>query len=218
MGLVGGFWSLVLVRLALGAGEGATLPTATRVMGVWVKAGSRGFAQGVTHSFARLGNALTPPLFALLIAAWGWRGSFVVSGLASFLWVAVWFWYFRDNPRDHSGVSEAELAVLPTANKNESNPVPWGRLIRRMMPTTAVYFCYGWTLWVYVSWLPQFFQQGYQLDLKNSALFAGSIFFAGVVGDALGGVMTDTILKWTKSLVWARSRAIVLASSFRSFV
>ena len=28
----------------------------------------RGFAQGITHSCARLGNALTPPLVAWLIA------------------------------------------------------------------------------------------------------------------------------------------------------
>ena len=35
----------------------------------WVPAAKRGFAQGMTHSFSRLGNAVTPPLVALLMVA-----------------------------------------------------------------------------------------------------------------------------------------------------
>src|SRR3954471_23156837 len=61
-GLAAGLLSLMIFRLALGFGEGATFPTATRAMQNWVPAGRRGFAQGITHSFARLGNAVTPPI------------------------------------------------------------------------------------------------------------------------------------------------------------
>src|SRR5689334_24538807 len=45
-GLVGGLASLIVVRLLLGLGEGATFPTATRAMSNWVAKESRGFAQG----------------------------------------------------------------------------------------------------------------------------------------------------------------------------
>src|SRR5437773_11912488 len=61
-GLVGGLAALVLVRVLVGVGEGATFPVATRAMQSWIAAGDRGFAQGITHSFARLGNAVTPPI------------------------------------------------------------------------------------------------------------------------------------------------------------
>ena len=54
-----------------------------------------------------------PPLVAYLILAWSWRGSFVVLGVVSLVWVVVWFLYFRDNPREHTGISEDELNVLP---------------------------------------------------------------------------------------------------------
>ena len=80
-GLAGGFWSLIFARFVLGLGEGATFPTSTRAMSSWTRAGWRGFAQGITHSFARFGNAVTPPLVAALIAATSWRGSFVVLGI-----------------------------------------------------------------------------------------------------------------------------------------
>ena len=72
-GAVGGLAGLFAARLALGIGEGATFPTATRAMAAWVPERSWGFAQGITHSFARIGSAITPPL----IACWsGWcRGA-----------------------------------------------------------------------------------------------------------------------------------------------
>src|SRR5262245_31687154 len=66
-GLVGGLTSLFLARVLLGVGEGATFPVATRAMQNWTPSGRRGFAQGLTHSFARLGNAVTPPIVAWLI-------------------------------------------------------------------------------------------------------------------------------------------------------
>ena len=210
-GLTGGLLSLFLARLLLGIGEGATFPTATRAMANWTPAGKRGFAQGITHSFARLGNAIAPPLVVALMALLTWRGSFVALGLVSLIWVAAWSLYFRDDPRDHAGVSEQELALLPTfrtAAQLRKEPVPWRVLSRRMAPVIVVYFCYGWTLWLYLNWLPSFFQHGMKLNLKDSALFSAAVFFAGVVGDALGGIISDSILHRTGNVVRARSHLV----------
>src|SRR5450631_3734101 len=85
-GFVNSLLTLFIARVALGFGEGATFPTATRAMQYWTPAGKRGFAQGITHAFARLGNAITPPLIAALMFWLTWRGSFVALGLVSLLW------------------------------------------------------------------------------------------------------------------------------------
>src|SRR3984957_4253935 len=45
-GAAGGFVSLFALRVALGFGEGAAFPTATRAMSSWTPAGSWAFAQG----------------------------------------------------------------------------------------------------------------------------------------------------------------------------
>ena len=87
-GLAGSFLTLFLVRLMLGFGEGATFPVATRAMQAWTPPDRRGFAQGLTHAFSRVGNSITPPLVAALIGIISWRGSFVVLGLGSFAWDA----------------------------------------------------------------------------------------------------------------------------------
>lgn len=210
-GFVGGLVSLFLARVLLGFGEGATFPTATRAMQNWTAPGKRGFAQGITHAFARFGNAVAPPIVAFLIYQVGWRMGFVILGVASFAWVVVWYAYFRDDPKDHPAITPEELAVLPTASKvGGKQTIPWGRLTRRMLPVTLTYFCYGWTLWLFLGWLPSFFKLNYGLDLKNSALFASGVFFAGVVGDTLGGVFSDRILKKTGNLKLARLSVIVV--------
>jgi MFS family permease len=202
--------ALFLARFALGFGEGATFPTATRAMQYWTPATSRGFAQGLTHAFARLGNAITPPMVALLIAYFTWRGSFIALGLVSLIWGIAWVCYFRNEPRDHAAITEAELATLPPRPTGERPRVPWGPLLRRMWPVTLTYFCYGWTLWLYLNWLPLFFKNNYHLELKNSALFASGVFFAGVIGDSLGGLLSDGILKRTGKVRLARLSIVVL--------
>ena len=116
-----------------------------------------------------------------------WRGSFVVLGLVSLVWGVVWALYFRNEPKDHPDITEAELASLPPRPVKSRPQVPWGPLLRRMWPVTLTYFCYGWTLWLYLNWLPLFFKNSYHLDIRNSALFASGVFFAGVIGDSLGG-------------------------------
>ena len=209
-GLVGSLASMLVARVMLGLGEGATFPTATRAMSDWTAEGKRGFAQGITHSCARLGNALTPPLVAWLIVLVTWRGSFVLLGIVSLVWAVVWLWYFRDDPGKHRGITPAELEVLPRyALRKQKDPVPWSRLTRRMLPVTAVYFCYAWTLWLYLAWIPMFFLHSYNLDLKTSALFSGGVFFGGVVGDALGGIVSDHIFRTTHNLNRARRDLVV---------
>lgn len=213
IGFAGGVVSLFIARFLLGIGEGSAFPTATRALSNWMPASRRGFAQGITHSFARFGNAVTPPLIAFLIVAVSWRGSFIIVGLVSFLWVALWWFYFRDDPRDHAHVTPEEIEQLPpatTTTTTQRRPVPWKRLLKRMMPVTLTDFCYGWTLWLYLNWIPSFFLHQYDLDLKSSALFASGVFFAGVVGDTVGGVLSDYILKRTGRAGTARVSVIVL--------
>jgi sugar phosphate permease len=211
-GFVGGLGSLFLFRVLLGFGEGATFPTATRAMQSWVPKQKRGYAQGLTHAFARLGTAVTPPVVALLMVAFGWRFSFVVVGAVSFAWVLVWFWYFRDDPKNHPSITAEELHSLPppAVVPTEKPKVPWGALIRRIWPVTLTYFCYAWGLWLYLNWIPLFFKNNYHMDIKHSALFSSSVFFAGVVGDTLGGIISDGLLRATGNVRLARIGVIVV--------
>ncbi|MEX3785936.1 MULTISPECIES: MFS transporter [Paraburkholderia] len=212
-GLAGGLASLLAARLVLGFGEGATFPAATSAMSRWVAKEKRGFAQGITHAASRVGNAVAPALIVLVMTTWGWRESFYICGALSLVWVALWAITFTEHPKDHPRITPEELAVLP-AVKPKVAGLPWGKLFRRMTPVTIVYFCYGWTLWLFLSWIPLYFLHNHHLQLQKSAIFASVVFFAGVIGDTLGGLVTDAIFKRTGSLKRARSWMVSVCMLF----
>src|ERR1700723_1745938 len=87
-GMATGLPSLLIARVLLGFGEGATFPAATTAMSRWVARQRRGFAQGITHAAARIGNAAAPGAIVAIMASYGWRSAFFVCALLSFLWVA----------------------------------------------------------------------------------------------------------------------------------
>ncbi len=210
-GLVGSLTALLCVRTLLGFGQGAAFPAATRAMADWTPPTRHGMAQGIMHSSARFGNAMTPPLVVWLIFWTSWRKSFVLLGVISGLWAIVWALYFRDDPRSHSSITPTELQSLPNyaLRKRAKQQIPWGPLVRRMIPVTAVYFCYGWTLWLYVAWIPSYFLHRYQLDLRKSAIFSAGVFLGGVLGAALGGVVSDWLLRKTGNINLARRDIVV---------
>jgi MFS family permease len=211
---VGGLASLFAVRLLLGIGEGATLPAQARAISNWFAKEKRGFVLGLTHSFSRLGNAITPPLIAFLIALYTWRVSFVVTGVFTAIWVIVWAWYFQDEPREHKGMDREKLAALPAnepLRRSQSRiAVPWRAVLRRMRPTMIVYFCIAWTNNLFFAWLPVFFLHGQHLNLMNSAFFSSGVFCAGVLGDIAGGVISDQVLRRTGNVVAARQNVIAI--------
>jgi MFS family permease len=216
-GAARGFISLFALRLALGFGEGAAFPTATRAMSTWVPARSWGFAQGITHSFGRLGTALTPPIMAALLLFVSWRGSFVVLGLLSLVWLFLWAWCFRNEPGEHPGITPAQLSDLPAFVGSGSKAIPWRPLARRILPLTVVDFCYGWTLWLFLSWIPTFFFENYHLNLQSSAMFSAGVLFAGVIGDTVGGLASDRLLRMTGSLIVAR-RSVIVTGFLGAFI
>jgi MFS family permease len=218
-GLATGLLALGAARLLLGLSEGAAFPTATRAMATWLPGDRRGYGQGVVHSAARVGAAVAPLVMAGLIATVGWRAGFVALGVLSGLWSVVWLRRFKDRPQDDERVTDEELGELDithadatpgTAGAGQDRQVPWRRLVARMAPVTLVDFCYGWMLWVYLTWLPSFFEDEYGLALGGFALFTSLVLSAGVISDTMGGMLSDRLLDRTRSVRTARRTNLVI--------
>ncbi|HVV23763.1 MAG TPA: MFS transporter, partial [Pseudonocardiaceae bacterium] len=216
-GLSIGLITLFAARLGLGFGEGASFPTATNAMAKWLPQDRKAFGQGITHAFARVGNAIAPVVVAALITAVNWRFSFLLLGALSLVWGVVWLRYYRDRPADHPKITEQELGELTTNQRKDARPpIPWRSLITRILPVTFVDFCYGWMLWVYLTWIPSFFHDSYGLNLDKFALFSALVLVAGVFGDMAGGMVSDALLRRTGSLKIAR-RAVLVTGLLGSF-
>ena len=90
-------------RLLLGAGEAGGYPSSARVVSRWFPPHERGLASSIFDSGSRAGNLVAIPLCAWLIGSFGWRASFVITGLLGFVWAAAWLVIYR-KPEQHPDV------------------------------------------------------------------------------------------------------------------
>jgi MFS family permease len=211
-GAATGLGSLFAARLALGLGESAAFPTATAAMSRWLPAQLRGTGQGLVHAASRVGSALTPLAVGVLIAVGTWRTSFFVLGLLSLGWSVVWAWYYRDRPRDHAGVGPEELQELARgeAATDRTTGTPWRVIVPALLPVAVVDFCYGWLLWVYITWLPTVFQSSFGLALGAYAVYTSLVLVAGAVGDLAGGQLADSLMLRCRTMRAARRLPLVI--------
>src|SRR5678815_4251572 len=101
---------LMICLFLIGMGEAGAFPISNRGLSRWMLPGERGFAQGATHAGSRLPGAMTPILVATLIGMYSWHMPFFLFALVGIVWAGVWYWYYRDVPREHSGANEGEIA------------------------------------------------------------------------------------------------------------
>jgi sugar phosphate permease len=201
--------SMVACRFLFGMAEAGAFPNATRSLSRWMLASERGWAQGLTHAGARLGGAATPALTVLLISIWGWRAPFIVFAGLGVLWAVLWFWYYRDNPRDHKHVNAAELALIESSlgsPRNLPRHVPWKRILKhpQMWLVGAMYICYGYDAGTFLSWFPAYLNEARGFSITQMGFFASLPLMAGVLGDLAGGWASDRWLRRTGNIKIAR--------------
>jgi sugar phosphate permease len=207
--------SLGACRFLFGVGEAGAFPIATRSLSYWMPPEERGFSQGLPHAASRLGAALTPPLVVILMIHFGWRMPFFLFGLLGLTWAATWYWYYRDRPADHGSVNAAELAVInqPEASAEGSlRSVPWRIILRNrtVWMLAMMYFCYGYSIDIYLDWFPKYLYDSRGVNLKQMGVYASLPFIAGAAGNLLGGWLSDLWAARTGNLTTARRVIAVL--------
>lgn len=206
--------SMMVTRFLFGMGEAGAFPIATRSLSRWMLPAERGWAQGVTHAGARLGGAVTPALVAALILAFGWRMPFFLFALVGLGWAALWFWYYRDTPREHRSVNAGELALIQDAlGKGKARvSVPWKKLLSRpqLWTLSAMYFCYAYCINIFLTWFPKYLADARGFELVAMGLWASAPLAAGVVGDMAGGWFSDRMVKRGAGLKMGR-RVVAIA-------
>jgi len=207
--------SMGVFRFFFGVGEAGAFPIATRSLSRWMLPTERGFAQGITHAASRLGAALTPALVVMMMIRFGWRAPFFFFGLIGLGWAAVWYWYYRDTPAQHSRINAAERQLIEDSLGVRAagvRAVPWRQILRSpsLWTLSLMYFCYGYSIDVYLDWFPKYLNEHRGFNLTQMGIYASLPLLAGAAGDLLGGTMSDRYAKRFGNLKVAR-RVVALA-------
>jgi len=210
-GFATGFVSLVVLRLLFGMGEAGALPSTARAFAHWLPARERGRAFGLTIMAGALGGAVTQPIVVLLLERMSWRAAFPIFGAVGLVWAAAWFRWFRDDPRDHPAVNEAELRLIGSAQPTHHPRVPWGALLRHrgMVALCLMYFCaiYGW--YFYLTWLPTYLLRARGFDLHAVGWLAALPMLGIAGGVLLGGWLSDGLARRFGTRPGRRAPALV---------
>jgi len=196
---------LLLTRLGLGASEAPIYPAGGKLNGIWMTQTERGRGATLLDGGAPLGAALGSIVIAWLIAAFNsWRMAFVIAGVGTIL-CGLWAWYYiRNSPREHPSVNEAEARYIEQAHALEdaaSTPSSGRSWVAYFSFRSVWCMCLGWfffnvTFYGLLTWMPTYLFKVHNLDIKSLGNTSFIIFFAGFIGELIGGWIGD---RWRES-------------------
>ncbi len=209
-GLANSVFGFAASRFLLGIGEGFNWPGANKTVAEWFPSQERSLAVAIFDSGSSVGGALAALILPLVALAFGWRATFVFSGLLGFLWLALWLRVYYSLDR-HPRVSPAEVLYIRAGQ--ETPAVSPQRGIQRWFHLAADRNVWGIVLgraftdpiwWFYVFWLPQYLSDARGFSLQRIALFAWMPFVASDLGNFTGGFISGYCIRRGFSVVSAR--------------
>lgn len=214
---VGGFVSLLVVRVVFGAGEGPYATCTNKMLSGWFERSKQATAVGFANAGQQFGGAIAGPIVGLLALRFGWRVSFVVIAVFGLLWVVAWALIATDKPetnrwtgRSASPASEHKL-ISGDAPRPIALPLKTYLLSPTILATSFAFFGYAYILYFFLSWFPSYLTMARHLSLASMSVVNVIPWAFGAVGIALGGLTSDIIFKLTGNALLARKLVIVVS-------
>ena len=217
--VVTGLWSLAamghalvrsvlgfsIARFLLGLGESGNFPAAVKATAEWFPARERALATGIFNSGASVGAILAPLAVPWVALHFGWRASFLITGVFSALWIVWWSIRYRTPQSDGAtGASSADPAP-------STQPIAWWTLLRYRQTWGFMMgkFLTDPVWWFFLFWLPQYFSSRFKLDLSHLGLPLVIVYVCSTVGSVGGGWLPRAFIGLGMSLKTARLTAML---------
>lgn len=198
-----------LVRIPMGLGESGLFPSTLAATTEWFPRRERALAIGIFNAGSNVGAILAPFIVPIITMALGWQMAFIITGLATFAWLAVWLVWYRP-PRQMRALGPQELAYIESDPQEAQRPVPWSKLLatRQTWAYMAGRFLIDPVWWTFLFWLPDFFTKRYGVDLKHYGPPLVAIYVMADIGSVLGGWRSSRLLK--RGVALGRSRKMAM--------
>ena len=203
---IGGFFA---ARFLLGVGEAPTFPANAKAIGHWFPSQERSFATSIFDSAAKFASAIGVPLIGVLLLKVGWRWSFAVTGLISFLYFLL-FWRVYCDPKDDTELSAVEREYIANDEQvfaaNEAGEASLGYLMRQRKVIGMVlgFGSYNYVFYLLLTWLPSYLSSALHIDLLHSFLYTGVPWLVATAADLfVGGWLVDALIErgWNANAV-----------------
>ena len=209
--------SLTFFRMMLGLGEAGPWPGATKSNAEWFPQNERAFAQGLFNAAASVGSILAPLIILMLYLSLGWRITFVIVGCLGLIWLAPWLIINKKGPKEHPWITDEEkeyiLSGQPEADKsNIDRGKSWKELLSNKKNYSVILgrFFLDPIWWMYVTFLPMYLIEQFQLNIKELAFSAWVPYLGAMIGSLLGGWFSGFLIKKGRTVDKARKISFLL--------
>ncbi|WNC94906.1 MFS transporter [Paraburkholderia sp. FT54] len=217
---------LVGMRLMLGVGEAAAIPSFAKVAFNWFPRSERGLASSIFDSGSRVGSALSLPLVVWLISIVGWRGSFAITGGIGIVWALAWWFIYRDPERYRAIAPIAVDALLAqrgasaVAASPDGPKVSWLDLFRyrTVWGMMIGLFCLNFAIYFFITWFPSYLLQSRGFSLASLGTWGMLPALLAIPGGWLGGYVSDSLFRRGWSATAARKTCLVVGMLLSSTI
>ncbi|MDQ7977933.1 MFS transporter [Paraburkholderia sp. SARCC-3016] len=209
-----GFAAMFGCRLMLGAGEAGAYPSCAKLVSQWFARDERALATSIYDSGSRTGSALSLPIVAAIIAAWGWKASFVITGALGAVWILGWVALYREpavnavfeRRKPAAGTRAAQAGASPAAPA-----IRWSTLFRYRTVWGMMFgfFCLNFVIYFFITWFPSYLVEVRGFSLKSLGTLGTLPAIASIPGGWFGGWLSDALVKRGWSATAARKTCIV---------
>ena len=198
-GLVQTLNQFIVSRIFLGIGEAPQFPAGAKVFSEWYALEERGTPTGIFVASSTVAPALAPPLLTAMMLAFGWRGMFIIMGVAGILAAIGWYALYRDrrdvelSPEEVDHLSGVDRAA---SDENQMTFAEWLGLFRERTTWGLALGFMGviYMVFLYVTWLPAYLQQERGLSITESGWVLMIPFLGGTLGQLTSGYAADKLL------------------------
>ncbi|WP_197490801.1 MFS transporter [Planctomyces sp. SH-PL62] len=209
-GSANGVVLLLSARFSMGAAEAGVFPSSTGVLSRWYPVSRRAWVSGVLSSFMGVGGGLGAALTGFLLVYVSWRWMFMLYAVPGLLWAIGFAYWFRNTPREHPSVNEAELTLVAEGAKPAAHrppgPIAWRTLAtnRAVLGLASQQFFRAAAAIFYLSWFPTYLRETRGVGVWEAGLLTSLPHWTTMLGCLAGGWLSDRVLAKTGSLRLSR--------------
>jgi MFS transporter, ACS family, hexuronate transporter len=214
-----GFKSFASFRFLLGIGEGGNWPGSIKAIAEWFPAKQRALGLSIVNTGAALGSVVAPPLIVWLQMSYGWKTTFIATGLLGFAWLLLWLLVYN-SPTKHKRITSAEKEFIVSDNQTQvhaeqpASKLTWLQLVKskQVWGIVLARFFGDPIWWLYLIWLPSYLYEARGFSMKEIGLFAWVPFLFSAIGSLCGGWLSSYLISKGKTINFSRKAAIYLAT------
>lgn len=211
----GSFGMLASANLALGLGKAPAYPLSAKATGYWFPAAERSTATAIFDAGAKLATAIGIPLLSVILVTYGWRATFLVTGIVSLLFFGAFFLFYRD-PAGDARLTHAERGHIDSGHAQAEGVPAGGAFVAllghaKVWGVTIGFGAYGYAFFLLLTWLPGYLASAFGMSVLTTGLYTAIPWLVAAVAEVLvGGLLVDALIARGADATRVRKTVLVI--------